>query len=50
VEAEERGVIMGFIIKQMVKKLLEKGVKIDPTDVMAQMNTQDLIHLLKELF
>lgn len=40
---------MGFIVKRLLQKLLEKGVKVDPTDVMSQMNTHDLIILLKEL-
>jgi hypothetical protein len=40
---------MGFILKSLIQKLLEKGVKIDPTDVMTQMNTHDLIVFLKEL-
>lgn len=40
---------MGFLLKQLLRKALEKGAKVDPADVLNQQTADDLLHLLKEL-
>ena len=38
-----------WIIKKMIVKLAEKGVKINPVDVFDQTNADDIIQIVKEL-
>ncbi|WP_438447397.1 hypothetical protein [Gorillibacterium sp. sgz5001074] len=38
-----------WLIKRLLQKLAEKGIRLDPADIMTQTTADDLIHLLKEL-
>lgn len=38
-----------WMVKRLLQKLAEKGIRIDPADIMTQTTTDDLIHILKEL-
>ena len=40
---------MGFIIKKIARRIAEKASVIDPSDVMAQINADDLLHIIKDL-
>ena len=40
---------MGFFIKKIMQRLAEKATVIDPSDVMTQLNADDILHILKDL-
>lgn len=40
---------MGYMIRKLVAKAVEKAVKIDPADAMTQMNTEDVVSIIKAI-
>ncbi|MEC0239436.1 hypothetical protein P4H66_06150 [Paenibacillus dokdonensis] len=40
---------MSFLIKKIIKRLVEKTAAVDPSDVMSQINAEDLLHLVKDM-
>lgn len=40
---------MGIIIKRLLLKIAERGIKYDMTDVLNQQTASDIIHVLKTI-
>ena len=40
---------MGIIIKQMLIKIAERGIRLDMTDIMNQQTASEIFHMLKAI-